>query len=244
MPMIMVSSPFWHLPLFLCFFFRPRPILSGPTYAGGLGFPAVLRVPKPNRFQHVGRIRRAEQIIRRRTAIRVPPVPEVERQAGQATAAAGLPAFVQALRPDGILPEVEDVLNVLPGLAADAHGVKECLVVGIKAANPSEALFIEFLVFSVFEFDRHFVPPFGSVVQGNHRLGKTMTSISALIVALLGAGRVHSISIDIFFPAGKCYLGGECERGGSSPLFREQVKDALPPGCDEEFLPICDAVFG
>lgn len=34
-------------------------------------------------------------------------------------------------------------------------------------------------------FNRHFVPPSGSVVQGNHRLGKTMTSISALMVDLL-----------------------------------------------------------
>ena len=122
----------------------------------------------------------------RRAAIRVPPVPEVERQAGQGTAAAGLPAFVQALRPDGILLKIEDILDVIPGVATDAHGVKECLVVGIKAANPSEALFIEFLVFFVFEFDRHSVPPSGSVVQGNHRLGKTMTSISALMFALLG----------------------------------------------------------
>ena len=122
----------------------------------------------------------------RRAAIRVPPVPEVERQAGQATGAAGLPAFVHALRPDGILPEVEDVLNVLPGLAADAHGVEKRLVVGIKAAGPAEALLIEFLMFLIFEFDRHFVPPFGSFVQGNHRLGKTMTSISALTFALLG----------------------------------------------------------
>ena len=148
------------MPLFLCFFFRPRPILSGPTHTGDLGFPAVLRVPKPNRFQHVGRIRRAEQIIRRRTAIRVPPIPEVERQAGQATAPAGLPTFVQPLRPDGIVPEVEDVLDVLPGLAANAYGVEESLVVGIQAAGLSEALFVEFLVLSVFEFDRHFVPPY------------------------------------------------------------------------------------
>ena len=58
--------------------------------------------------------------------------------------------------------------------------------VGIKAAGPAEALLIEFLVFFVFEFDRHSVPPSGSVVQGNHRLGKTMTSISALMFALLG----------------------------------------------------------
>ena len=121
----------------------------------------------------------------RRAAIRVPPVPEVERQAGQATAAAGLPAFVQALRPDGILPEVEDVLNVLPGLAADAHGVEKRLVVGIKAAGPAEALLIEFLMFLIFEFDGHFVPPSGSFVQGNHRLGKTMTPISALMFASL-----------------------------------------------------------
>jgi len=174
------------LPLFLSFFFRPRPILSGPTHTGDLGFLAVLRVPKPNRLQHVGCIRSGEQIVRRRAAIRVPPVPEVERQAGQATAAAGLPAFVQALRPDGILPEVEDILNVLPGLAADAHGIEKSLVIGIKAAGPAEALLIEFLVFFVFEFDRHSVPPSGSVVQGNHRLGKTMTSISALMFALLG----------------------------------------------------------
>ena len=126
----------------------------------------------------------------RRAAIRVPPVPEVERQAGQATGAAGLPAFVHALRPDGILPEVEDVLNVLPGLAADAHSdahsIEKSLVVGIKAAGPAEALLIEFLMFLIFEFDRHFVPPSGSFVQGNHRLGKTMTSISALTFALLG----------------------------------------------------------
>ena len=142
------------------FFFRPRPILSGPTYAGGLGFPAVLRVPKPNRFQHGGRIRRAEQIIRRRTAIRVPPVPEVERQAGQATAPAGLPTFVQPLRPDHIVPKIIDILDVMPGVPADAHGVEESLVVGIQAAGLSEALFVEFLVFSVFEFDRHFVPPY------------------------------------------------------------------------------------
>lgn len=184
--MIMVSSPFSHLPLFLSFFFRPRSILSGPTHTGDLGFLAVLRVPKPNRFQHVGCIRSGEQIVRRRAAIRVPPVPEVERQAGQATAAAGLPAFVQALRPDGILPEVEDVLNMLPGLAADAHGVEKRLVVGIKAAGPAEALLIEFLMFPIFEFDRHFVPPSGSFVQGNHRLGKTMTPVSALMFALLG----------------------------------------------------------
>ena len=41
-----------------------------------------------------------------------------------------------------------------------AYGVEECLVVGIQAAGLSEALFVEFLVFSVFEFDRHFVPPY------------------------------------------------------------------------------------
>ena len=181
----MVSSPFWHLPLFLCFFFRPRPILSGPSYAGSLGFPAVLRVPKPNRFQHEGCIGCAEQVIRCRIAVAVPAVPQIEGQPGQTRTAAGLPTFVQPLRPDHILLKIEDILDVIPGVAADAHGVKECLVVGIKAADPGEALLIEFLVFSVFEFNRHFVPPSGSVVQGNHRLGKTMTSISALMVDLL-----------------------------------------------------------
>ena len=218
--MIMVSIPFWHLPLFLCFFFRPRPILSGPTYAGGLGFPAVLRVPKPNRFQHVGRIRRAEQIIRRRTAIRVPPVPEVERQAGQATAPAGLPAFVQPLRPDHIVPNILDLLGVIRVVSADAHGVEESRVVGIQAAGSGEALLIEFLVFAVFKFDRHFVPPY-LVVQGNHRLEKTMTSISAMLFALLGCGSMHPAGIYIFFPAGKCILGGECERGESNAAFLE-----------------------
>lgn len=103
------------------------------------------------------------------------------------------------------------------------HGIR------IKAAGSSEALFIEFLMFFVFEFNRHFVPPSGSVIQGNHRLGKAMTSISALIVALLGAGRVHSVSIDIFFPAGKCYLGGECERGEQHPTVSRAGKRRTPP---------------
>ena len=30
---------------------------------------------------------------------------------------------------------------------------------------------------------------------------------------IAGAERVHLVSIDIFFPVGKCYLGGEYERG-------------------------------
>ena len=67
----------------------------------------------------------------------------------------------------------------------DAHGVEKRLVVGIKAAGPAKALLIEFLVFLIFEFDGHFVPPSGSFVQGNHRLGKTMTPISALMFASL-----------------------------------------------------------
>lgn len=123
---------------FLAFAFNSEFFLSTPSHLiwpdsyWGPGVLAVLRVPKPNRFQHVGCIRSGEQIVRRRAAIHVPPVPEVERQAGQATAAAGLPAFVQALRPDGILPEVEDVLNVLPGLAADAHGVEKALWYGSR----------------------------------------------------------------------------------------------------------------
>ena len=157
--MIMVSSPFWHLPLFLCFFFRPRPILSGSTYTGGLGFPAVLRVPNPNRFQHEGRIGCAEQIIGGRIAVAVPAVPQIEGQPGQTRTAAGLPTFVQPLRPDHILLKIEDILDVIPSITADTHGVEKSLVIGIKAAGPAEALLIEFLVIFVLEFDRQFVPP-------------------------------------------------------------------------------------
>lgn len=157
--MIMVSSPFWHLPLFLSFFFRPRPILSGPSYAGSLGFPAVLRVPKPNRFQHEGCIGCAEQIIGGRIAVAVPAVPQIEGQPGQTCTAAGLPTFVQSLRPDHILLKIEDILDVIPSITADTHGVEKSLVIGIKAAGPAEALLIEFLVIFVLEFDRHFVPP-------------------------------------------------------------------------------------
>ena len=177
----MLSSPFWHLPLFLSFFFRPRPILSGPTHTGDLGFLAVLRVPKPNRFQHVGCIRSGEQIVGGCTTVTVPAVPQVEGQSGQRRTAAGLPTFVQPLRSNHIVPKIENILNVIPGVAADAHDVEESLVVRIKAAGSAKALLIEFLVFFVFEFDRHLVPPCGSVIQENHRLRKTMISMTALI---------------------------------------------------------------
>lgn len=52
------------------------------------------------------------------------------------------------------------------------HRVKKRLVVWIKAAGPSEALLIEFLVFPVFEFNRHFVPPFALGVEQDPPAGK------------------------------------------------------------------------
>ena len=39
-----------------------------------------------------------------------------------------------------------------------------------------------------------------------------MTFISAMLFALLGCGSMYPAGIYIFFPAGKCILGGECER--------------------------------
>lgn len=107
------------------FFLSPRPILSGSTYTGGLGFPAVLRVPNPNRFQHEGRIGCAEQIIGGRIAVAVPAVPQIEGQPGQTRTAAGLPTFVQPLRPDHILLKIEDILDVIPSITADTHGVEK-----------------------------------------------------------------------------------------------------------------------
>ena len=60
-----------------------------------------------------------------------------------------------------------------------------------------------------------------------------------------GIRGVHSVSTDIFFPVGKCILGGECERGerqSSCPRGRES--DAPSPGCKEGFLPRYDDDFG
>ena len=125
-----------------------------------MGFPAVFRVPDADCFQHIGRIRCAEQIIGRCTAVCVPPVPKVERQAGQAAAAAGLPAFFQSLLPDNILLEIKDILNMLSGFVADAHRVKKCLVVRISTSAPYKALLVKSFVIPIFELNRHFVPPF------------------------------------------------------------------------------------
>lgn len=72
-----------------------------------------------------------------------------------------------------------------------------------------------------------------------------MTFISAMLFALLGCGSMYPAGIYIFFPAGKCILGGECERGGKQrTLPRKQVKGALPPWRDEEFLPMSEIVLG
>ena len=147
-------------------------MVSDPFLAGDLGFPAVFRISDADCFQHIACIRCAEQIVGRCTAIGVPPVPKVECQPSYATAAAGLPAFVQPPRPDNILLEIKDIINMLSGLVADAHRVKKRLVVWIKAAGPSEALLIEFLVFPVFEFNRHFVPPFALGVEQDPPAGK------------------------------------------------------------------------
>jgi hypothetical protein len=64
------------------------------------------------------------------------------------------------------------------------------------------------------------------------------------LLGLAGAVRAHSVGIDIFFPVGKCILGGECERGGATSPVSKAGKGALPPGCDEEFLPRYEDVFG
>ena len=87
------------------------------------------------------------------TAIGVLPVPKVERQTGQTTASAGLPAFVQSLRPDNILLEIKDILNMLSGFAADAHRVKKRLVVRISTSAPYKALLVKSFVIPIFELD-------------------------------------------------------------------------------------------
>ena len=104
-------------------------------------------------FQNIAFIRCGEKIVGRCTAVLIPPVPKVECQTGQTTASAGLPTFVQPLRPDNILLEIKDILNMLSGFVADAHRVKKGLVVRISTSAPYKALLVKSFVIPIFEMD-------------------------------------------------------------------------------------------
>ena len=112
-------------------------------------FAAVFGVTQTGALQHIGGKLTIEQVTGRSAAVAVPAVPEVKSQTGKAFGPAGLPATEERFGPNTVLLEIEDFLDVAPGIITGPHQLEKGFVIGVVLSDSVQCLVVEGQVFTV-----------------------------------------------------------------------------------------------